>query len=426
MQKSSMSKLAKTRISLKVGAFLAYRDIIHANKWTTGLIIFVMTLTFLNLIVVSGILVGLIQGSEEANKIHYTSDIIISPFSDRSYIDQSSEIINIIKTIPGFVAYTGRYTQGGKIESNYKETLKPNQIISSAGGLVAGIDPVNEDKVTGLGSLVVEGEYLEPGDTDSILIGGDLLFKYTPIDSPGFQTLKNVEVGSKVRLNIAGNSREVIVKGIIKGKVGEVDSRIFMLDTEIRKLIGRSDLNLDEIVIKLADPKMADEFKAALVASGVAENARIQTWQEAQPKFLKDIKLTFALIGNIIGSIGLAVASITIFIVIFVNAITRRRFIGILKGIGISGQAIQFSYVMQSLFYSMAGVGFGVLIVFLLLKPLIAAHPIDFPFSDGILVATISGTLVRAIILFVATIIAGYIPARIVIKQNTLDAILGR
>lgn len=202
-----------------------------------------------------------------------------------------------------------------------------------------------------------------------------------------------------MRLNIAGNSREVIVKGIIKGKVGEVDSRIFMLDTEIRKLIGRSDLNLDEIVIKLADPKMADEFKAALVASGVAENARIQTWQEAQPKFLKDIKLTFALIGNIIGSIGLAVASITIFIVIFVNAITRRRFIGILKGIGISGQAIQFSYVMQSLFYSMAGVGFGVLIVFLLLKPLIAAHPIDFPFSDGILVATISGTLVRAIIL---------------------------
>lgn len=61
-----------------------------------------------------------------------------------------------------------------------------------------------------------------------------------------------------------------------------------------------------------------------------------------------------------------------------------------------------------------------------MLKPYFDAYPIDFPFSDGILVATVSGTLARAGILFVATIIAGYIPARIVVRQNTLDAILGR
>jgi len=65
-------------------------------------------------------------------------------------------------------------------------------------------------------------------------------------------------------------------------------------------------------------------------------------------------------------------------------------------------------------------------VVFLILKPYLAAHPIDFPFSDGILVATLIGTVVRGVILFVATLIAGYIPARIVVKQNTLDAILGR
>jgi hypothetical protein len=55
-----------------------------------------------------------------------------------------------------------------------------------------------------------------------------------------------------------------------------------------------------------------------------------------------------------------------------------------------------------------------------------AAHPINFPFSDGILVATLSGTFIRAGVLMVATLIAGYIPAQIVIKQNTLSAILGR
>jgi ABC-type antimicrobial peptide transport system permease subunit len=68
----------------------------------------------------------------------------------------------------------------------------------------------------------------------------------------------------------------------------------------------------------------------------------------------------------------------------------------------------------------------GSVIVFVFLKPYITAHPINFPFSDGILVATASGTIFRGAILLVATIIAGYIPARIVVKQNTLDAILGR
>ena len=47
-------------------------------------------------------------------------------------------------------------------------------------------------------------------------------------------------------------------------------------------------------------------------------------------------------------------------------------------------------------------------------------------FSDGILVATAGGTGIRVAVLLIATLIAGYIPARIVVKQNTLDAILGR
>jgi len=46
--------------SLRIGFLLGFRQIQRANIWTTALIIFVMMLTFLNLIAVSGILVGLI------------------------------------------------------------------------------------------------------------------------------------------------------------------------------------------------------------------------------------------------------------------------------------------------------------------------------------------------------------------------------
>ncbi len=413
-------------ISLKVGFFLAIRDIKRASLWTTGLIIAVMVLTFLNLVVVSGILVGLIQGSVDAQRSRYTSDVVVSLLTEKTYIEQSQSIIALIKSVPEVEALTARYVEEGRVEANYKRRLRSTDKVDQAGGSIVGINPVVEDQLTNLSKYVIEGEYLLPNDYDKILIGATMLYKYTPIDSAAFPLLKNVEVGDKVRLVVGDVTREVTVKGILKSKVDEIDRAVFLVDSQLRGLIGRGDFNVDTIAIKLkpgADPIKVKDY---LLKSGVGEFARVQTFEDAQPKFLKDIQATFALLGNMIGSIGLAVASITIFIVIFVNAITRRRFIGIMKGIGISSMAIEFSYMVQSLFYALSGMIIGSLIVFLLLQPFFAAHPINFPFSDGILVATVFGTFIRGAVLFVATIIAGYIPARIVVKQNTLDAILGR
>ena len=120
------------------------------------------------------------------------------------------------------------------------------------------------------------------------------------------------------------------------------------------------------------------------------------------------------------------VASITVFIVIFINAVTRRKYIGILKGIGISGSSIELSYVFQSIFYATLGSLIGLVIIYSLLVPYFAEHPIDFPFSDGILAVPIDGTMIRLGLLVVVTIIAGYLPARMIVSGNTLDAILGR
>jgi len=64
--------------------------------------------------------------------------------------------------------------------------------------------------------------------------------------------------------------------------------------------------------------------------------------------------------------------------------------------------------------------------LYVFLQPAIAAHPIDFPFSDGILVAPIGGTMLRIGLLMLTTLVAGFIPARMVVRKNTLDSILGR
>ena len=413
-------------LNIRIGFFLAKRQIKRSNPWTTVLIIFVMFFTFLNLVVVSGILVGLIQGAIDAVRTHYTSDVIISTLNDKSYIENSPEIISIVKSIPEVEAMSARYLDGGTLEANYKTRTSEKEKANTAASSITGIDPVAEDKVTDLSKFIVEGEYLEPTDYDQVLLGAYLVKKYLPIDSPGFTALNNIEPGTKIRLNVHGVEREVTVKGIIKAKVDEISMRVFMVDSQLRSMIGRNDYNVDEISIKLkkgADPAAVRDL---LKQNGVDKVAKVQTYTDAQPKFIKDMVDTFALLGNMLSSIGLVVASITIFIVIFINAITRRKFIGILKGIGINERAIEISYILQSFFYAVCGSTIGIIVLYFFLQPAIAAHPIDFPFSDGILVAPIGGTLLRVGLLMATTIIAGFIPARLVVRKNTLDSILGR
>jgi putative ABC transport system permease protein len=410
---------------LRIGFFLASRQIRRASKWTTGLIVFVMTLTFLNLVVVSGILVGLIEGAVVANKQYYTGDILISKLEKKAYIDQSPKILDIIRAMPEVSAVSARYLASGTVEANYKNAAKEEEI-DTAGAPFVGINPVAENDLTGISQFVIDGEYLEPGDYDQILLGSYLLKEYFPVETASFSTLSNVKVGDKVRITIGDIKREVTVKGIVKSKVDELSYRVYFVDTQFRDLIGRTDYNVGEISATIKPGADAVEVKDALIRSGVGEYARVQTFEDAQPKFLQDIKDTFALLGNMISSIGLAVASITIFIVIFINAITRRKFIGILKGIGISSKVIEASYVFQSIFYAVIGSAIGLLLLYGFLEPFVASHPINFPFSDGILVAPVEGSLIKILILVVTTVIAGYIPARMIVRRNTLDSILGR
>jgi ABC-type lipoprotein release transport system permease subunit len=385
-----------------------------------------MTLTFLNLVVVSGILVGLIEGSVQANKNYYTSDVIVSKLEQKEYIENSNAVISQIEQIPGVKAYSARYLDGVSIEANYKTRTNDTDKPDTAGAQAVGIDPFKENELTQLKKFVVEGDYLEKDDYDKVLVGAYLLKKYLPVDSPGFAALENIGPGTKIKISFGSTTREFTVKGILKSKVDEITTRVYFVDSQLRGLIGRDDFNVDEISIAVNPGVDANEVTRRLKAAGVDKIAKVQTFEEAQPKFLKDIKATFALLGNAISSIGLAVASITVFIVIFINAITRRKFIGIAKGIGISGRAIEFSYVMQSFFYALCGSIIGVVLVYVFLIPYFSSHPINFPFSDGILVASVAGTSIRIGLLVITTIIAGYVPARLIVRKNTLDSILGR
>lgn len=413
-------------LNIRVGFYLAVRQLRRASLWTTGLIVFVMLLTFLNLVVVTGVLVGLIEGINESYRTQYTGDVILSSLATKDYIEDTPRVIAFLKTLPQVSLLTERYQTGGTIEANYLTRTSPTAKPNATGAQVVGIDPVAENAFTGLASHVIDGQYLGENDYDQVLVGDFLLAKYAFGNQPGLTPLTNVSAGTKIRLTVSGVTREVIVKGVVKSKISPLATSVFMPAAELRTLMGRTDQNVAQIAIRLVPGSDPDSFKSLLMRSGIGDKAKVQTFTESIPNGVADIKTTFAMLGNGFSSIGLVVAAITIFIVIFINAITRRKFIGILKGIGIAGEAIEISYVFQSLFYATIGSAIGVVVLYGILVPALAAHPIDFPFSDGILVAPLDGTAIRIALLVLTTVIAGYLPSRMIVRRNTLDSILGR
>jgi len=412
--------------TIKVGTFLGTRQLRRANIWTTLLIVFIMMLTFLNMVVISGILVGLIDGGNIANREQYTGNVLIKKKAGDPYIENTQNILQTLKTIPGVTKFNERYSSGANFEANYLSRRDFNTERDTVGSAVLGIDVKQEDDLTNLSKYVLEGEYLDPNESGYILMGSTLLRRFSSAFGDGFGSLDGVYPGDKVKVTVNGKTKEFIVKGIVKSKVGEVSFRVFITKQDFLQFVERPSLNADEIAIVTDGSITDDALKTTLVNYGFDRYSLIQTATEAIPDFLNQIKLAFGLLGNVIGFIGIVVASITIFIVIFINAVTRRKYIGILKGIGVTSGAIEFSYILQSFVYALVGAGIGMILIYTVFVPLLNAHPLDFPFSDGILSAPIAGTMIRFALLMIVTLIAGYLPARMIVNKNTLDSILGR
>jgi putative ABC transport system permease protein len=335
-------------------------------------------------------------------------------------------LVRQLAAFPEIKDYSVRFTGAGTLEANYKERRDLRGERDIANVRVTGIDPAKEQAMTGLASDVIAGEYLDENEDGYILVGALYTEEYASNYGDIFETVTKVVPGSTVRLTSGDVSKEFIVKGIVQSKVDEVSLNTYIPEREFRRFFDRFDRNADQIVMRLVDPNEGDRIKNIMLDNDFAEFAKVQTYEEGKPKFITDIKNTFNILGTFIGSIGIVVASITIFIIIFINALSRRRQIGILKAIGIDRRAIEFAYIIQAAFYALTGSLLGVLLTYGFLIGYFEKNPINFPFSDGILVADPVETAWRFLALFIITLIAGFLPAWMIVKQNTLNSILGR
>lgn len=419
-------KINRLKKILYVAFFIAAKNIQRGSLMVRFVIVSILMLTFLNLTVVGGLLNGIIDDISVKIKNSFLGDVYIEPLKEYSYIQNPDDLLGFIKGNNDIIGYSGRLVSGATLESKYKElsgSENPNRVRAS----VAGIDIGSESKTTDISERVIAGKFLDANDWNAIVLGASLTEGYVKGGTGGDATLGYVEIGNKIRLRFSnGITREFTIVGIISTKSSVVDQRAFINYKELQQILGLQDNRYSEITIKTKNDQVANALVSQLKNEFWNYKNNIKVLKQAIPSAVDDVKVAFALIGNIVGAIAVLVGLVTVFVIIFVNASSRRRYLGILKAQGIEPMALVLSYVFQALFFTFVGIILGTALLLGVLQPYFDVHPLSLPMADGRLLLTSNYVVVRIILLVVSAIVSGFLPAWLIVRQNTLNSILGR
>jgi putative ABC transport system permease protein len=409
--------------NIKLAFFLAFKSIWKGNRWAVLLIIFVMALSFAQLVLTPSIMSGVTQAlnSQQINTLY--GNVLIDPQSNAYYLDDASQIQSQAATQPGVVGVAPHLGNSAYIEYNWGATVDPTQKGNGGNWRVIGIDPDKESRVTTISQSMIAGTYLSPDDTDQILLGIEIAGG-PEASGASFLNLGGVNVGDQVRLTYPdGTQREYTVKGIFRARDGEADRQAFVSYQEMVSVMGPVFADrASQILIKADDSANQSQLVADLDSLGIS--GQVRTWQDYGGA-AGGVVSSFDVIASLISAIGLVVAAIIMFIVIYINAMSKKRQIGILRAIGVNRLAIYISYLCQALFYAVLGIIIGGLLFGYVLQPYFAAHPLDLSIGQVSLAIDLS-TIRNAVVgIILAAIFAGIIPVINITRHSIIKAIWG-
>jgi len=408
---------------LQAAFFLVYKYITRGNKGTLILTIIVTTLAFVQINIISGILSGAVNLIWVQTKSNYVANIVVQPGKDQwgkkeEYIKQVSLLKRKIDAIPGVEGCSSRYTTGAIIEYDPDKTGRDIRTISWS---VKSINPTEEVRISDLHNFMVAGEYLDESDRDQIMMGREITGGFGA--SLEVQSLKGAKVGDEVTVFYHnGVVRKYTIKGIYATVFPLADMTVFVTQKEMESVLGIRE-RASEILIKTDEAYPEEYYIQELRKAGV-ELQDIRPWQDFIGLVL-GIAQSFDIIKRIILFIGLIVAGVTIFIVIFIATTSRRKQIGIMKAIGMKESIIIMSYMLLALFYATVGIGVGITIIEFIVRPYFLAHPLSFPMGKVSLFIVKSEFVTSIISLIIVSLIAGLIPSWRVARENIIRAIWG-
>ncbi len=395
----------------------------RGNKGTLVLTIFVATIAFLEINIITGILssaVNLIYGQTKNN---YVSNIVIQPGKDQwgtkeEYLKQVSLLKSKISAIPGILGVSSRYSAGAVIEYDPEKRGKD---VRSVSWPIESINPDEERTISKIADNMIAGEYLTDSDRDKIMIGREISGGFGAVLE--IQSLKGANVGDEVTVYYHnGVVRKYTIKGIHATSFPLSDMSVFVTEKEMESVLGVRD-RASKILVKTDEVYPELHYIQLLRGAGL-ETQDINPWIDFIGIVL-GLTQTFDIIKRILLVIGLIVAAATIFIVIFITTTVRKKQIGIMKAIGMKERIIVLSYIVLALFYAVVGIGIGTIVIFLVIKPYLMAHPLSFPVGKASFAVIPVEFATGVISMLIVSIMAGLIPSRRIARENIIKAIWG-
>jgi putative ABC transport system permease protein len=402
--------MTSTTTQLKVSAFLAYKSIAKGNKGTTLLTILIMALAFVNLMFMSSLFAGLTDASENQVIEALYSNIVIEPKDEEIYIKDPDSILTKVDSVPGVLGTSAQYITASTITHEEK----------SGAWTVRSVNPDDEIMVSSVPELMITGEYLSKYDRGEIVIGKEIAGGHG--GSLEHLSLGGVVVGDTLEVAFKnGVRREYRIKGIFDTNFIQSNQLAYITEKEMESVLGTSDM-ASQILVKTEGKGGEDKYVEQFTMLGVHED--VKTWS-VYAGIVATITQSFNAINALISVIGFFVAGITIFIVIYVSTVSKRRQMGILRAIGIKESIIVRSYVFQAIFYALCGCIAGLMVMFTILVPYYTMHPLVFPMGDVTLVIEQKNAITRGVGLIAAAMVAGFIPSWRAVRETILDAIWG-
>ncbi|HWQ63483.1 MAG TPA: FtsX-like permease family protein [Methanospirillum sp.] len=397
--------------NLSIAFFLALRSIQNGNRFTLFLTITIMALVFVNLVFLPSIISGVIV-NYNAQSIDYSfGNLVIEPKENEIYIQNVSTLLHKVDQIPDVFGTSPRIQIGATY--NYRgKTLS---------GVLVGLTPTSDEQVTKIYTTVKDGEFLSDGDTDSIILGTTLAGNQDKTKDKS-ESLGGPQVGDQVLVTFNnGETRNLRVKGILSSGVYGIDQYGFITLREMEGALGTHD-KASSVLVRMTRNGNEESDKLRLMEFGVSEQVR--TYDEKSSSAVKDAVTAFGIINGISTGVSLVIAMVVTFIVVYINTINKRRQIGILKAIGIHKNTIVLSYLFQVMFMAAWGCIFGLILAFMLVAYL-NIHPLVFP-GGAVYPMVEAEPFIRSIILlFLVSLISGFIPSYQTSKEPILDAIRG-
>jgi ABC-type lipoprotein release transport system permease subunit len=396
------------------------------NKLRSGIIILAIAIGLFGGIFSNAFFMGMVDQRVNSAIKYETSNLQIhNPafLMDESINNGIANADQLLNKIAGFSEIKGvslRLT-----ESGMAGTAEAN-----AGVIVNGIHPEQEQKVTQIQEVLIEGDYLKNTDLIGILIGKKLSEKL------------NADLGDKIVLSMADGQGEVVygafkVKGIYDTQNHMFDGvQVFVNYTDLQNLLKTPESYYTKIAIGLHKNEETIAIKNAigekLHAESEAKEIKIQDWSEIDPtlKLMVQSMDYFAwfFIGIILMALAFGIINTMVMVVM-----ERTREIGMLMAIGMNKRRIFSMILWETVFLSfvgaMAGMLFSALSLQLFMKTGLDlsmvgegmnAYGIDTVIYPK---AEFSFYITVGIMVFITALISSVFPARYALKLQPANAV---